>query len=33
MEVLPCRFAFSAEAVHWLGLAELLERQPAANAA
>ena len=33
MEVLPCRFAFSAEAVHWLGLAELLERQPAASTA
>jgi sugar fermentation stimulation protein A len=33
MEVLPCRFAFSAEAVHWLGLAELLEHQPATSTA
>ena len=29
VEVLPCIFAFSAEAVHWLGLAAVLERQPA----
>ena len=32
MEVLPCRFAFSAEAIHWLGLARLMERQPAPTA-
>jgi len=29
VEVLPCIFDFSAEAVHWLGLAAVLERQPA----
>jgi sugar fermentation stimulation protein A len=28
VEVLPCRYSFSAEAVHWLGLATVLERQP-----
>jgi sugar fermentation stimulation protein A len=28
VEVLPCRFAFSAEAVRWQGLASVLERQP-----
>jgi sugar fermentation stimulation protein A len=28
VEVLPCRFDFSAEAVRWLGLAAVLERQP-----
>ncbi|MEB3172173.1 MAG: DNA/RNA nuclease SfsA [Synechococcaceae cyanobacterium] len=26
--VLPCRYGFSAEAVRWLGLAEVLDRQP-----
>jgi len=29
VEVLPCRYSFSAEAVHWLGLATVVERQPA----
>jgi len=29
VEVLPCRYTFSAEAVHWLGLATVVERQPA----
>jgi len=29
VEVLPCRYRFTAEAVHWLGLATVLERQPA----
>ena len=29
VEVLPCIFGLSAEAVHWLGLAAVLERQPA----
>ena len=28
VEVLPCIFQFSGEAVHWLGLAPVLERQP-----
>ncbi len=28
VEVLPCRYAFSADAVRWLGLAAVLERQP-----
>jgi sugar fermentation stimulation protein A len=28
VEVLPCIFEFSGEAVHWLGLASVLERQP-----
>ncbi|QPN62769.1 DNA/RNA nuclease SfsA [Synechococcus sp. CBW1004] len=28
VEVLPCRYAFSAGAVQWLGLATVLERQP-----
>jgi sugar fermentation stimulation protein A len=28
VEVLPCIFDFSGEAVHWLGLASVLERQP-----
>jgi sugar fermentation stimulation protein A len=28
VEVLPCRYAFSSEAVGWLGLAEVLDRQP-----
>ena len=28
VEVLPCIFDFSAEAVHWLGLAAVEERQP-----
>ena len=28
VEVLPCRFAFAADAVRWLGLATVLERQP-----
>ncbi|MFM7362709.1 MAG: DNA/RNA nuclease SfsA [Cyanobium sp.] len=28
VEVLPCRYAFSGDAVCWLGLAEVLERQP-----
>jgi len=28
VEVLPCRFGFTAEAVRWLGLATVLERQP-----
>lgn len=27
VEVLPCRYAFSAAAVHWLGLAAVQERQ------
>jgi len=29
VEVLPCRFSFTDGAVHWLGLATVLERQPA----
>jgi sugar fermentation stimulation protein A len=28
VEVLPCRYAFTADAVRWLGLAETLDRQP-----
>jgi sugar fermentation stimulation protein A len=28
VEVLPCRYAFTAEAVCWLGLAEVSDRQP-----
>jgi sugar fermentation stimulation protein A len=28
VEVLPCRYAYSAGAVRWLGLAEVLNRQP-----
>ncbi|MFN5193371.1 MAG: DNA/RNA nuclease SfsA [Cyanobacteriota bacterium] len=28
VEVLPCVYGFSAEEVRWLGLAEVLERQP-----
>jgi sugar fermentation stimulation protein A len=28
VEVLPCRYAFSADAVRWLGLAEVLDHQP-----
>ena len=28
VEVLPCRYSFDAEGVHWLGLAALEERQP-----
>lgn len=28
VEVLPCRYRFSATGVEWLGLAEVLERQP-----
>ena len=28
VEVLPCRFGFGSEAVRWLGLAEVLDRQP-----
>ena len=28
VEVLPCRYSFDAEGVHWLGLASLEERQP-----
>jgi sugar fermentation stimulation protein A len=28
VEVLPCRYRFSASGVEWLGLAEVLERQP-----
>lgn len=28
VEVLPCRYAFTAEAVCWLGLADVLDRQP-----
>jgi hypothetical protein len=28
VEVLPCRFAFSLEAVCWLGLTQVLDRQP-----
>jgi sugar fermentation stimulation protein A len=28
VEVLPCRYAFAAEGVCWLGLAEVLDRQP-----
>ncbi len=28
VEVLPCRYAFSAGALRWLGLAEVLDRQP-----
>jgi hypothetical protein len=28
VEVLPCIFEFSGEAVRWLGLASVLERQP-----
>jgi sugar fermentation stimulation protein A len=28
VEVLPCRYAFDADAVCWLGLAEVLDRQP-----
>jgi sugar fermentation stimulation protein A len=28
VEVLPCRYSFGAEAVQWLGLAEVLDRQP-----
>ena len=28
VEVLPCRFAFEASAVRWLGVAEVEERQP-----
>ncbi|MEB3332259.1 MAG: DNA/RNA nuclease SfsA [Synechococcaceae cyanobacterium] len=33
VEVLPCRYAFGASEVHWLGLAELSERQPAPGSA
>jgi sugar fermentation stimulation protein A len=29
VEVLPCRYSFTDGAVHWLGLATVLERQPA----
>jgi len=28
VEVLPCRYAFTADAVYWQGLAAVLERQP-----
>ena len=28
VEVLPCRYSFDAEGVHWLGLAEVVARQP-----
>ncbi len=28
MEVLPCRYVFGSEAVCWLGMAEVLDRQP-----
>jgi sugar fermentation stimulation protein A len=28
VEVLPCRYGFGAEAVEWLGLAAVLDRQP-----
>jgi sugar fermentation stimulation protein A len=28
VEVLPCRYRFGADVVHWLGLAEVLDRQP-----
>jgi sugar fermentation stimulation protein A len=28
VEVLPCRYLFTADAVHWLGLAEVETRQP-----
>jgi sugar fermentation stimulation protein A len=28
VEILPCRYSFDAEGVHWLGLAEVVARQP-----
>ena len=28
VEVLPCRYSFDAEGIHWLGLAEVVARQP-----
>jgi sugar fermentation stimulation protein A len=28
VEVLPCRYGFEATGIHWLGLAQLLKRQP-----
>lgn len=28
VEVIPCRYRFAADAVHWLGVAEVEERQP-----
>jgi sugar fermentation stimulation protein A len=28
VEVLPCRYSFDAEGVHWLGLAEVVAHQP-----
>jgi len=28
VEILPCRYSFDAEGIHWLGLAEVVARQP-----
>ena len=28
VEIMPCRYSFDAEGVHWLGLAEVVARQP-----